>query len=72
MRHRKLSYKHNKRKTFSKTFNTNKYMKNIKGGLENVGQHVIKTGQTSVPLLQQFTRRIITFFSKAFNTRKRR
>jgi len=76
-RHRKSQ--RGMRKTFlKKTFNkslgmvkstSQKVMPKVKGGLENVGSKVIKTGTETVPYLQSLTRKL---FSMTPMTRKRR
>lgn len=40
-----------------------KYMPKVKSGLENVGSKVVKTGEQSVPFLQQMTRKFFSMFS---------
>lgn len=40
-----------------------KYMPKVKSGLENVGSKVVKTGEQSVPFLQQTTRNFFSMFS---------
>jgi len=40
-----------------------KYMPKVKSGLENVGSKVVKTGEQSVPFLQQLTRKFFSMFS---------
>jgi len=47
-----------------------KYMPKVKYGLENVGSKVVKTGQQSMPFLQQMTRKFFGMFSS--KTRKNR
>lgn len=49
-----------------------KYMPKIKSGLENVGSNVIKTGQKSIPFLQQMTRKFFNIFSGKSKTKKNR
>jgi hypothetical protein len=45
-------------------------MPKVKSGLENVGSKVVKTGQQSIPFLQQMTRKFFGMFSS--KTRKNR
>jgi hypothetical protein len=82
-RHHRTCRKHKRRsknivnKTINKTVfvakNTSKkYMPKIKFGLENVGKNVVKTGQHSIPFLQQMTRNFFGMFSKKSKTRKYR
>ena len=40
-----------------------KYMPKVKSGLENVGSKVVKTGEQSVPFLQQMSRKFFSMFS---------
>ena len=40
-----------------------KYMPKVKSGLENVGSKVVKTGEQSVPFLQQMTGKFFSMFS---------
>jgi len=40
-----------------------KYMPKLKTGLENVGSKVVKTGQKSIPFLQNITRKFFNMFS---------
>ena len=47
-----------------------KYMPKVKSGLENMGSKVVKTGQQSIPFLQQMTRKFFGMFSS--KTRKNR
>jgi hypothetical protein len=49
-----------------------KYMPKVKTGLENVGSKVVRTGQKSVPFLQQLTRKFFGMFSKSSKTRRHR
>ena len=58
-------------KTVSITKSTSKkYMPKVKSGLENVGSKVVKTGEQSIPFLQQMTRKFFGMFSS--KTRKHR
>ena len=45
-------------------------MPKVKSGLESVGSKVVKTGQQSIPFLQQMTRKLFGMFS--LKTRKNR
>jgi hypothetical protein len=47
-----------------------KYMPKVKSGLENVGSNVVRTGQKTIPFLQQMTRKFFGMFS--LKTRKNR
>jgi hypothetical protein len=38
-------------------------MPKVKSGLENVGSKVVKTGEQSIPFLQQTTRNFFSMFS---------
>jgi hypothetical protein len=49
-----------------------KYMPKVKSGLENVGSKVIKTGEQSVPFLQNMTRKFFGLFSKNKSRKNRR
>jgi len=53
-------------KTASKT-----YMPKVKHGLENVGSKVVRTGEKSIPFLQQITRKFFGMFSKTKKHRRR-
>ena len=44
-----------------------KYMPKVKSGLENVGSKVVKTGEQSIPFLQQMTRKFLGMFSGKSN-----
>jgi hypothetical protein len=84
MAHRKYGRTFRKKKTNSKNIinktlsqsvsvaktTSKKYMPKIKSGLENVGNKVIKTGQQSVPFLQNLTRKFFGLFSKTKKHRK--
>jgi hypothetical protein len=54
-------------KTISK-----KYMPSIKSGLENVGNKVVKTGEQSIPFLQQMTRTFFGIFSTKYKSKTRK
>lgn len=83
-RHRRSSYrrktsKHSNKNIINKTINqtvsvakstSKKYMPKVKSGLETVGSKVVKTGQQSIPFLQQMTRKFFGMFST--KTRKNR
>jgi hypothetical protein len=45
-------------------------MPKVKSGLENVGSNVVRTGQKTIPFLQQMTRKFFGMFS--LKTRKNR
>ena len=80
-RHHRTSRRHkNKTKNIiNKTINqsvsvaqtiSKKYMPKVKSGLENIGSKVVKTGQQSVPFLQQMTRKFFGMFFTKSKTRK--
>jgi len=81
-RRRHRSSKHRSSKNFiNKTIDqsvstvkstSKKYMPKVKTGLENVGSKVVRTGQKSVPFLQQLTRKFFGMFSKSSKTRRHR
>jgi len=59
--------------TVSLTKSTSKtIMPKVKTGLENVGSKVIKTGEQSVPFLQNMTRKFFGLFSKNKSRKNRR
>jgi hypothetical protein len=74
-KHRRSSKRHSKRhsksiinKTVDQTMSvvkttSKKYMPKVKSGLENVGSKVVKTGEQSIPFLQQMTRKFFGMFS---------
>jgi hypothetical protein len=49
-----------------------KYMPKVKSGLENVGSKVVRTGEQSIPFLQNMTRKFFGIFSTKSKTRKHR
>ena len=74
-RHKRTSRKNIVNKTIEQTVSvtkstSKKYMPKVKSGLENVGSKVVKTGQQSVPFLQNLTRKFFGLFTG--KTRKRR
>jgi len=71
----------NSKNIVNKTINTTvsftkstskKIMPKVKTGLENVGSKVIKTGEQSVPFLQNMTRKFFGLFSKNKSRKNRR
>jgi hypothetical protein len=77
--HRRKRSKHSNKNIINKTLEqsvsvakstSKKYMPKVKSGLENVGSKVVKTGQQSIPFLQQMTRKFIGIFSS--KTKKNR
>jgi hypothetical protein len=81
-RHR-TSYKHkrNSKNMINKTIDqsvsvakstSKKYMPKVKSGLENVGSKVVRTGEQSIPFLQNMTRKFFGIFSTKSKTRKHR
>jgi hypothetical protein len=76
-RHRRSSKRNFINKTIDQSVSvvkstSKKYMPKVKSGLENVGSKVVRTGQKSVPFLQNLTRKFFGMFSKSSNTRRRR
>jgi hypothetical protein len=66
--HRNRNYKNIINKTVDQSVSvvkstSRKYMPKVKSGLENVGSKVVKTGEQSVPFLQQMTRKFFSMFS---------
>lgn len=51
---------------------SNKYMPKVKSGIENVGSKIVKTGENSVPFLQNMTRKFFGMFSPKSKSRKHR
>lgn len=78
-RHQRTSKRRSKNilnKTINRTVSiaqstSKKYMPKVKSGLENIGNKVIKTGQQSVPFLQNITRKFFSMFTGT-KTRKHR
>jgi hypothetical protein len=80
-RHRSSKHRHSSKNFINKTIDqsvsvvkstSKKYMPKVKTGLENVGSKVVRTGQKSVPFLQQLTRKFFGMFSKRSKTRRNR
>ena len=74
-RHRRSSRKNIINKTIDQSVSvvkstSKRYMPKVKSGLENVGSKVVRTGQKSVPFLQNLTRKFFGMFSS--KTRRRR
>jgi hypothetical protein len=83
-RHRRSSYRRKTSKRSNKNIlnktleqsvsvaksTSKKYMPKVKSGLETVGSKVVKSGQQSIPFLQQMTRKFFGIFS--LKTRKNR
>lgn len=74
-RHRRSSRKNIINKTIDQSVSvvkstSKRYMPKVKSGLENVGSKVVRTGQKSVPFLQNLTRKLFGMFSS--KTRRRR
>ena len=44
-------------------FVSKKYMPKIKNGIEHIGNKVVKTGEKSVPFLQNITKKFFNMFS---------
>jgi len=84
MAHRKrhrIMHKRSSKNIIDKTYNqsislakntSKKYMPKVKSGLENVGSKVVKTGENSVPFLQNMTRKFFGMFSNKSKTRRYR
>ena len=78
-RYRSSKKRRNSKNIMNKTINqtvsiakstSKKYMPKVKNSIENVGSHVIKSGEQSIPYLQKMTRK---FFGKfGIGTKKNR
>jgi hypothetical protein len=80
-KHRRSSKRRSSKNMVNKTIqqtvsiakNTSKrYMPKVKSGLENVGSKVVKTGEQSIPFLQQMTRKFLGMFSSKTRKQRRR